>query len=668
VTSQRHSTEETRPLKELTVLGAFSNLRTMTKLVIAFISILIVGVVVNAVSLTSSSQQQSATAWTEHTYKVLRAVDEMVSGMVNQETGLRGYLLAGDEAFLEPQKAGEAQFRKGYEEGKSLTSDNQAQQKRFEEIDALVKTWATEVLAKEISLRADKATAEQAIAMEAGGAGKKYMDAIRKIANEISAEEASLLEERSSASIAAANRTFWSIMTGVVTTVAITILALVLLSRTLISPIVSITASMRRLADGDERSEIPHRGRLDEIGGMAAAVEVFRENAVTNKRLEQEAAANRSQSDRNKEAEQQRIARDAEQLRLATTSLGDNLKRLAAGDLTCRIQTQFAPEYEALRTDFNATVEQLSTTIGAVTVSVDNMDSGTREISSGALDLSKRTEQQAASLEETAAALDEITANVSSSSKMTEEARGVAQAANQSAAKSAEVVSQAEEAMQRIEQSSQQISNIIGVIDEIAFQTNLLALNAGVEAARAGEAGKGFAVVAQEVRELAQRSAKAAKEIKGLIQTSTTEVEGGVKLVRDTGEALKTIGDYITRINGHMEAIATSSREQSTGLSEVNVAVNQMDQTTQQNAAMVEQSTAAAASLAQEAGKLRDLVANFRLDSAATTQASQLRRTAATMASASRPAPAPARSYAAPVKARAAASAAAKPVDDWQEF
>jgi methyl-accepting chemotaxis protein-1 (serine sensor receptor) len=432
------------------------------------------------------------------------------------------------------------------------------------------------------------------------------------------------------------------------------------------NPIQSITRAMRRLADGDKSSAIPFTGRADEIGMMAGAVEVFRQNALANERLEREASASRNASEETRHAEQQRIAREAEALRVATSALGDGLQRLANGDLTCRIDHAFAPEYEGLRTDFNATVEQLNRTIGAVITAVENMEGGTREISSGAADLSKRTEQQAASLEETAAALDEITANVTSSSRLSEEARGVARAATESAARSAEVVSHAEQAMQRIEQSSQQISNIIGVIDEIAFQTNLLALNAGVEAARAGEAGKGFAVVAQEVRELAQRSANAAKEIKGLIQNSTTEVEGGVKLVRDTGSALKTIAEHITRINSHMEAIATSSREQSTGLAEVNTAVNNMDQTTQQNAAMVEESTAAAASLAEQAGRLRGLVEAFRL-AQGKLQAESLRQTAAVMARAAapaRPVPAASRAPARPV----VQGNLARKADEWEEF
>nr|WP_281517736.1 methyl-accepting chemotaxis protein [Ferranicluibacter rubi] len=195
----------------------------------------------------------------------------------------------------------------------------------------------------------------------------------------------------------------------------------------------------------------------------------------------------------------------------------------------------------------------------------------------------------------------------------TNEAREVASHANKSASRSGEVVAEAVTAMGRIEHSSSQISSIIGVIDEIAFQTNLLALNAGVEAARAGEAGRGFAVVAQEVRELAQRSAKAAKEIKDLIRNSTAEVESGVKLVRDTGDVLKTIEAHVIEINGHMEAIATSAREQSTGLAEVNIAVNQMDQVTQQNAAMVEETSAAGSTLASESARLRELISHFTL-------------------------------------------------------
>ncbi|MCV9943961.1 HAMP domain-containing protein [Rhizobium sp. WYCCWR 11279] len=392
--------------------------------------------------------------------------------------------------------------------------------------------------------------------------------------------------------------------------------------KTVTKPILSLSGDMQRLAGGDTAIACTGIGRTDEIGTMASAVEVFRQAAIANKQLEKDAEAARLQSETERVTARKQADEDAaERLRAATSGLAAGLKRLASGDLAFQIDEPFAPDFENLRHDFNMSIRQLDQTLSAITAAIAAIDEGTREIASGAGDLSKRTEQQAASLEETAAALDQITANVSNSSKRTDEARTEATDANRNAAKSSEVVSHAEEAMRRIEASSQQISSIIGVIDEIAFQTNLLALNAGVEAARAGDAGKGFAVVAQEVRELAQRSAQAAKEIKGHIQKSSVEVESGVKLVLDTSQVLKAISEQIARINQHMDAIAVSAREQSTGLAEVNTAVNSMDQVTQQNAAMVEQSTAASGQLAEEAAKLRELVSRFRLRATASPSA-----------------------------------------------
>ncbi|MDO9415952.1 HAMP domain-containing methyl-accepting chemotaxis protein [Pararhizobium sp.] len=426
-----------------------------------------------------------------------------------------------------------------------------------------------------------------------------------------------------------ASITLLNIIMMVVSAVVV-LAAIVYAMRGIARPIKQITTSMTKLAEGDADTAIPHAGRRDEIGEMAGAVEIFRQAALENRRLEEDAKEQRAIN----RAENSRIAQEAEaaaQLRLqqATSGLATGLKRLAAGDLSFQLHEPFAPDFEALRHDLNTAVSQLADTMRAVAHTAGQIDTGTREISQSSDDLSKRTEQQAASLEETAAALDQITVNVSNSSRRTEEARSVAGQANTSAAQSGAVVANAVNAMRRIEESSSQISNIIGVIDEIAFQTNLLALNAGVEAARAGDAGKGFAVVAQEVRELAQRSAKAAKEIKELIRNSTTEVEGGVKLVRDTGEALKTIESYIITINQHMDAIATSAREQSVGLQEVNTAVNQMDQVTQQNAAMVEETNAASFGLATESGKLRELIAQFQLASSDISRQSQGGRRAA---------------------------------------
>ncbi|MDQ0455211.1 methyl-accepting chemotaxis protein [Rhizobium paknamense] len=382
----------------------------------------------------------------------------------------------------------------------------------------------------------------------------------------------------------------------------------------IVRPISAMTRAMHGLAEGDTSVSVPGNGRKDELGAMAAALQVFKDGILRNRALEADAARQREEA----EAEKIRVQREADaaaqkKLQDATAGLASALKRLAAGDLSFELTEPFSEEFEALRVDLNSAVTQLGDVIASVADSAGTIDSGSREVSRSAEDLARRTEQQAASLEETAAALDEITVNVSNAAKRVEEARSVAREANQSAVRSGEVVSHAIETIQRIENSSNQISNIIGVIDEIAFQTNLLALNAGVEAARAGEAGRGFAVVATEVRELAQRSAKAAKEIKQLIGNSTQEVESGVQAVRQTGEALKVIESHVQSINDLMDAITTSSREQSTGLSEVNTAVNQMDQVTQQNSAMVEETSVASSSLANESNRLMQLVSRFTI-------------------------------------------------------
>lgn len=404
--------------------------------------------------------------------------------------------------------------------------------------------------------------------------------------------------------------------------------AIFAVTRSITRPLAGLQLAMTAISAGQLDVEIDNADRRDEVGSMARAVQVFKDNAIAKISLEDEAEQGRVSSTQDRE-KQQRLER--ERADAVDNSLAEALQSLAQGDLTVQITEEFASDYEGLRKDFNTSVSQLAKTMRSVVQNTGSITNGAQEIANGTNDLSKRTEQQAAALEETAAALDEITSNVTNSTNRADEARQVANNANRSAEESGEVVAQAVNAMSRIEDSSRKISNIIGVIDEIAFQTNLLALNAGVEAARAGEAGRGFAVVAQEVRELAGRSAGAAKEIKELISTSTNEVASGVELVSQAGEALKSIGELVVSINSHMDAIATSAREQSTGLVEVNGAVIDMDQATQKNAAMVEESSAAAATLADNSLALRKLVENFNLE-ANSTQVAALRKVSNTMA------------------------------------
>ncbi|HEY0218145.1 MAG TPA: methyl-accepting chemotaxis protein [Afipia sp.] len=297
--------------------------------------------------------------------------------------------------------------------------------------------------------------------------------------------------------------------------------------------------------------------------------------------------------------------------------LAARLTQLADGDLSQEIAKPFIPSLDQLRNDFNEASGKLRTAMADVAGNAKVISANSNEIRSAADDLARRTEQQAASIEETAAALEEITTTVKDASRRAEEAGTLVARTRENAERSGEVVHKAIGAMDQIESSSREISNIISVIDDIAFQTNLLALNAGVEAARAGEAGKGFAVVAQEVRELAQRSATAAKEIKALITASSRHVQNGVALVSGTGTSLQQIVSQVHEINANVIAIVEASREQSNALTEVNQAINTIDQGTQQNAAMVEEQTAASHSLAKEAAALFDLLTQFRFDDVA---------------------------------------------------
>ncbi|MHB0953917.1 MAG: methyl-accepting chemotaxis protein [Allorhizobium sp.] len=468
---------------------------------------------------------------------------------------------------------------------------------------------------------------------------------------------------------------FQVLVAVLVSIVAFAVFMSVVVTRGLSGSIKRIGERMTGLAAGDVLRPIPYVGRKDEIGDMARSVEVFRQAAIRNSELEASAEQNRLAAEQERADVQRRAEAEAEErLIQATGSLASGLRQLASGDLVCEIDEQFAPQFETLRHDFNASVQQLREAMRSVGQVVGSVTNGSGEISQASDNLAKRTEQQAASLEETAAALEEITSNVTATSKRTGEARDLVRTTREQAEKSGTVVNNAVSAMEKIEHSSRQISQIIGVIDEIAFQTNLLALNAGVEAARAGDAGKGFAVVAQEVRELAQRSANAAKEIKGLIGNSEVAVNEGVKLVNDTGEGLNTIAGLVQAINAHMDAIATAAQEQSVGLGEVNTAVNHMDQATQQNAAMVEEMNAAGASLAQESGRLAELVARFRTGESVMVQQKPAETAKTPAAAQRRPVPIePSSRPALATRARPAAAslgntAVATKIEDWEEF
>ena len=366
-------------------------------------------------------------------------------------------------------------------------------------------------------------------------------------------------------------------------------------ARSVTKPLDRISLAVDSIANGDLQVKVVDAERGDELGVIANSLNGLLDKLTVAKL-----------------AEEERERLQAE-LRHVVDSLSQGLQNLSEGNLTQPLDANFAADYDSLRLDFNATRQTLASTIAQVVEASQTIKARSAEISTASEDLSRRTEKQAAALEETAAALDELTASVKSAADGAREVENIVRTARKGAEDSGVVVQGAVAAMAEIEKSSEQISQIIGAIDDIAFQTNLLALNAGVEAARAGDAGKGFAVVASEVRALAQRSSAAAKEIKTLIAASAKHVGRGVDQVGKAGEALVSIVGSVANISTLMSNMAAGAAEQSTGLAEINIGVTQLDQVTQQNAAMVEQSTAASHALNQDAAGLAELVSKFRI-------------------------------------------------------
>ncbi|CAO3351093.1 methyl-accepting chemotaxis protein [Azospirillum palustre] len=427
-------------------------------------------------------------------------------------------------------------------------------------------------------------------------------------------------------------------------------------ARSIVRPVVQMTGTMTELAAGNLTVDVPALANRDEIGSMAKAVLVFKENAIEKKRMD-EAERERLEAER-RAAEAQRAREQAIGEEIATlidavskgdlerridlggkdgfyrtmseginrltdtveaviADLGEVLSALAQGDLNRRVTRDYQGAFERVKTDVNTTSTRLTEIVGQITQAAETIAAAAAEVSLGSSDLADRTEQQASSLEETAASMEELGATVRSNAENAQRANVMAAQARGSAESGGGVAGSAIEAMRRIEESSRKITDIIGVIDEIAFQTNLLALNAAVEAARAGDAGRGFAVVAQEVRQLAQRSAQASKEIKGLILDSDAQVKDGVDLVSKAGDALQGIVSGVQQVATLIAEMASASAEQATALDEINSTVANMDEMTQKNAALVEETTAAAQAMSGQATDLKSLVGFFKFEQAA---------------------------------------------------
>ncbi|MBY5563501.1 methyl-accepting chemotaxis protein [Rhizobium leguminosarum] len=443
----------------------------------------------------------------------------------------------------------------------------------------------------------------------ADGAARAYVRGIDYRGDRFLVVESVLLSELNAGSIEIATL-LTTIGIGVLVVMAI---ATGLVTNLLFSPLARLAGVTRDVADGKLDSEIGSLNRKDEIGTMANALDRFRHSLIESRELEAASEETRLQAEQDRQQNLAEREAEAKTLQQVVEAIDEGLHHLASGDLAYQIATRFPNELESLRVNFNEALATLSETMTAIGGNSMAVRAGSEEMRTGADELAGRTERQAGSITETANAISAITQSVRRQIERAEQAERIARDAKKETTGSGQIMRETIAAMEAIQASSRQINTIISVIDDIAFQTNLLALNAGVEAARAGESGKGFAVVAMEVRELAQRSSSAAKEISSLLQKSTHEVESGVTLVERAGVALTGIGAHVEAINGQINEIMSATREEANTLREINSAVAELDAMTQQNASMVEETTAAIHRLATEALEMDRQLGNFTL-------------------------------------------------------
>ena len=440
----------------------FDNLSMVRKLTLCLGVILALTLTTNFVIYTKKNQVRETTSINEHTYKVIMASNKLVEGMVNQETGLRGYLLTADRNFLAPYTDGAADFDRAMKEARRLTSDNPQQQSRLTQIGALAQHWRNEVAEPNIALMAAPATQGVARANTAKGVGKSLMDQLRNQAGAVITMENQLLAQRQVAQEQAFATISQAIFGGMMLSLMLAIAILVLLVRQIARPVNAVTNGLAALASGDMSVASVDQDRRDEVGRLAVALDNLRAQLLA--------------ADEAKRA----------QTRLIVDSVGAALSRLAEGDLQSRLDSDLDGPFAAIKTDFNRAADALQTAMSQVSVSTGGILNGAADIRQASDDLSQRTEQQAASLEETAAAMDEITTTVRKTAEQAGLARQMVGQAKDEVQHSGRIMEDAVAAMNGIERASTEISDIISVIDGIAFQTNLLALNAGVEAARAG--------------------------------------------------------------------------------------------------------------------------------------------------------------------------------------
>lgn len=650
-------------------MNIWNKLRLRWKLLSGFGVVLLLTTLQALYTYGVTTQNQETTRWVDHTYEVIDVANTALSGLVDMETGYRGYLVTGDEDFLEPYRQGTSASLAALEELQELTSDNPEQVGRWKDLVNRSGAWQREVTEPGMALRQDVAAGEASFTdvanFESSGIGKQHFDGMRSVFSDAIQAEVTLMEARKVDAADASTGLLTAILWGSVLVIGLGLVVAFFLARAVSTPLNSLKDAALSLAEGDLNIDI-EVSTQDEIGELAVA---FNE-MIAAQRMIEAAARDIAQGDLSVEiaersdrdvlvrsfsdlrdnimsltAETSRLSQAAQMGDLTArgdsdafagayaglvsgfndtldaviapmTEAGEVLERVAARDLTARVEGDYQGDHAKIKDSLNRAVANLEQGLTQVSDSADQVAAASSEVSSGSQALAEGTSEQASTLEEVSSSLQEMASMTQQNAANAQEARGVTDQSRQEVARGVDAMNRLSQAMELMKQSSDESAKIVKTIDEIAFQTNLLALNAAVEAARAGDAGKGFAVVAEEVRNLAMRSAEAAKDTAQLIEESVTNAENGVSLNQEVLDNLQQIDTQVNKAAVVAGEITTASEQQSQGISQIVTAVEQINSITQQTAANAEESSATAEEMSSQASAMTSLVSEYTIGEA----------------------------------------------------